>query len=420
LSRVAGLGVNGDPMPRVADAKGRRTLRRPNLSSAKRSALVRARAEAAGAAGVVSWSSMLLCDPGLVPRVRSAASLTRAAARRRLASMGRAAATIGARLLVATPCLAVCIGCATPGPDPLASWNDGPAKREILEFVAAVTDEGGAHYVEPAERIAVFDNDGTLWIEQPIYPQVVFIFDRVEELAAEHPEWRTTQPFQALLEGDMEKVAASGQKGILEMAMATHADMTAAQFTRRVEDWIGSATHPRFGRLYSELVYQPQLELLSHLRAHGFKTFIVSGGGVEFMRPFTERVYGIPPAQVVGSSVKTEFRLQDGKPVLVRLPELDFVDDKAGKPVGIYEHIGRRPILAFGNSDGDLQMLQYTTAGEGRRLGLILHHTDAERGDAYDRESHVGRLDQALDRADASGWVLVDMKTDWNRVLPAR
>jgi len=303
-------------------------------------------------------------------------------------------------------------------PDSLPSWNDGPTKKAILEFVAAVTNENGKNYVEPAERIAVFDNDGTLWVEQPIYTQITFMFDRVKELAPQHPEWKTTQPFKALLQGDMKTVAASGMKGIMEIAMATHTGMTAEQYTRRASEWIETAKHPKFKRLYTELVYQPQLELLAYLRDNGFKTFIVSGGGIEFMRPWTGRVYGIPPEQVVGSSVRTEFQMKDGKPVLVRIPKLNFNGDKAGKPVGIYEHIGRRPILAFGNSDSDVQMIQYTKGGEGLRLGLFVHHTDAEREYAYDRKSHMGTLDKVLDIAAENDWIVVDMKKDWKTVFP--
>ena len=281
-----------------------------------------------------------------------------------------------------------------------------------------MTDKNGKDYVEPAERIAVFDNDGTLWVEQPIYTQVAFIFDRVTELAPQHPEWKTTQPFKALLEDDMKTVLGSGEKGILEMVMATHTGMTAEEFTGLVTDWIATAKHPRFKKRYTKLVYQPQLELMAYLRHKGFKTFIVSGGGIEFMRPWTDRVYGVPPEQVVGSSVKTEFQMQDGKPVLVRAPAINFVDDKAGKPVGIYEHIGRRPILAFGNSDSDMQMIQYTKGGDGRRLGLFLHHTDAAREYAYDRDSHVGKLDKVLDQTDANDWIIVDMKRGWKQVFP--
>jgi phosphoserine phosphatase len=301
--------------------------------------------------------------------------------------------------------------------DPLPSWNEGPAKKAIVEFVAAVTDKNGKDFVKPADRIATFDNDGTLWVEYPMYTQVLFAFDRVKELAPQHPEWKTKQPFKALLEGDMKTVGASGMKGLMEIIMATHSGMTAAEFETTVLNWLSTHKQPKFKRLYTESVYQPQLELLAYLRANGFKTFIVSGGGIAFMRPITEKTYGIPPEQVVGSRVVTEFQIKDGKPALVRMPKIDFINDKAGKPVGIYEHIGRRPILAFGNSDSDMQMIEYTMAGEGRRLGLFVHHTDADREYAYDRESHVGTLDKALDRADAMGWIIVNMKKDWKRVF---
>jgi phosphoserine phosphatase len=315
-------------------------------------------------------------------------------------------------------CFALCISSVSNTQDPLPSWNDGSTKKAILEFVAAVTDENGKDFFKPAERIATFDNDGTLWVEQPIYTQVTFIFDRVKELAPQHPEWKTTQPFKALLEDDMKTVAASGEKGILQMAMVTHAGMTADEFTAIASNWIKTAKHPRFKRLYTECVYQPQLELMSYLRASGFHVFIVSGGGIEFMRPWTAEVYGIPPAQVVGSSIVTEFRIKDGKPVLVRQPKINFVDDKAGKPVGIYQHIGQRPILAFGNSDSDMQMIQYTKAGDGLRMGLFVHHTNADREYAYDRKSHVGTLGKGLDQADANDWIIVDMKKDWNVIFP--
>lgn len=304
--------------------------------------------------------------------------------------------------------------------EPLPSWNDGPAKRAILEFVAAVTEEGGNDYVAPEDRIAAFDNDGTLWVEYPMYTQVLFAFDRVKQLAPQHPEWKTTQPFKALLEGDMKTVGASGMKGLMKILMATHSGMTATEFEKTVLNWLATNKQPKFKRLYTESVYQPQLELLAYLRANGFKTFIVSGGGIAFMRPISEKTYGIPPEQVVGSSVVTKFQIKDGKPVLVRTPEIAFINDKAGKPVGIYQHIGRRPILAFGNSDSDMQMIEYTMAGDGRRLGLFVHHTDADREYAYDRESHVGTLDKALDQADAMGWIIVDMKKDWKSVFPAR
>ncbi len=281
-----------------------------------------------------------------------------------------------------------------------------------------VTTAGGADFVPVSERLAVFDNDGTLWAEKPMYVQLAFALDRVKALAPGHPEWKDTQPFKAVLEGDMKTVAAGGEHALLELIMATHAGMTTDAFAQVVKDWLATAKHPRFKRHYTELVYQPMLELLAYLRANGFKTFIVSGGGIEFMRPWTEQVYGIPPEQVIGSSIKTRFELRDGTPVLVRLPEINFIDDKAGKPVGIQMHIGQRPIAAFGNSDGDLQMLQWTTAGPGARFGMIVHHTDADREYAYDRKSPIGRLDQALDEAKTQGWTVVDMKQDWKRMFP--
>ncbi len=302
----------------------------------------------------------------------------------------------------------------------LASWNDGEARKSIVEFVAKVTRPGSPEFVPVAERIAVFDNDGTLWIEQPMYVQLAFALDRVKALATQHPEWKTTQPFKAVLDGDLAAVAASGEHGLSTIMMASHAGMTTDEFERIVSSWIKTARHPRFDRPYTELAFQPMLEVLSYLRANGFKTFIVSGGGVEFMRPWAERVYGIPPEQVIGSSIKTKFELRaGGTPVLVRLPEVNFVDDKDGKPVGINQHIGRRPIAAFGNSDGDLQMLQWTAAGDGARLCVIVHHTDAKREYAYDRASKIGRLDAALDQAARRGWTVVDMKTDWNGIFPA-
>jgi haloacid dehalogenase-like hydrolase len=305
------------------------------------------------------------------------------------------------------------------GGDPLPSWNEGPARQSILDFVAAVTREGSPGFVPVAERIATFDNDGTLWIEQPMYVQLAFALDRVRTLAPQHPEWRTVQPFKAALEADTKTLAASGERGLVGLIMATHAGMTTDRFESIVTDWLATAQHPRFHRPYTSLVYQPMLELLAYLRANGFKTFIVSGGGIEFMRPWTGQVYGVPPEQVVGSSIKTQFQLVDGRPILMRLPEINFIDDKAGKPVGINEYIGRRPIAAFGNSDGDLEMLQWTTmAGDRRRLGLIVHHTDAEREYAYDRHSQFGRLDAALDAAAVNGWTVVDMKQDWNRIFP--
>jgi hypothetical protein len=302
--------------------------------------------------------------------------------------------------------------------EPLPSWNEKQAKRAIVDFVQRVTSDGGPDFVPMQKRIAVFDNDGTLWIEKPMYVQLAFALDRLKALALTHPEWKDKQPFKAALEGDLKTVAAGGEHALLELIMATHAGMTTDAFARVVKDWLATAKHPRFYRPYTELVYQPMLELLTYLRANGFKTYIVSGGGIEFMRPWTEKVYGIPPEQVIGSSIKTRFELSDGKPVLVRLPEINFIDDKAGKPVGIHMHIGRRPIAAFGNSDGDLQMNQWTTAGSGARFGLIVHHTDAEREYAYDRQSSVGRLDKALETAKRQGWTVVDMKQDWKRIFP--
>lgn len=304
--------------------------------------------------------------------------------------------------------------------DPLPSWNDGPAKQAILKFVAAVTDENGKHFVKPSERIATFDNDGTLWVEKPMYTQVVFAADRVKTLAAKHPEWKNTAPYQAVIEEGAKGLLKSGKQGLMEILAATHSDITDTQFKQIVADWLATHKHPRFHRLYTELVYQPQLEVLAYLRANGFKTFIVSGGGIDFMRPWTERVYGIPPEQVVGSSILTEYQVKDGKPVIMRLPKINFIDDKAGKPVGISRHIGRRPILAFGNSDGDLEMVEYTTAGDGLRLGLYVHHTDAVREYAYDRNSLVGKFDKALDLAPKRGWIVVDMKREWKQIFPAK
>lgn len=303
--------------------------------------------------------------------------------------------------------------------DPLPSWNDGPTKQAILAFVAAVTNENGEDFVESAERIAVFDNDGTLWLEQPIYTQFAFAMDRIKALAPQHPDWKTTQPFQAVLEDDHAAFAASGMKGILELLMASHAGMTTDEFAQLVADWLATAKHPKYERHYAKLVYQPMLELLKYLRTNGFKTYIVSGGGVEFMRVLTEQVYAIPPEQVIGSSIVTKLEMRDGKPVLVRQPKLFFMDDKDGKPIAIQKFIGRRPIAAFGNSDGDIQMLQWTTSGPGRRLGMIVHHDDAEREYAYDRSSRIGTLDKALELAGPAGWTVVSIQKDWKTVFPA-
>ena len=302
--------------------------------------------------------------------------------------------------------------------DPLPSWNDTATKAKIIEFVSGVSDPDDPAFVPLERRIATFDNDGTLWVEQPAYVEVLFALDRVRDLAQVHPEWKTQEPFRAVIEGDREALIASGQHGLLEVVMASHTGMSATLFHTIASEWIRDAVHPELGKPHTELKYLPQLELLRYLEANGFTTFIVSGGSVEFLRTFTEDAYGIPSHRVVGSSVKTRYEVQGGKPSLLRLPELEFVDDKAGKPVGIYQHIGRRPILAFGNSDGDFEMLQFTTQGSGgARLGLLLHHDDAEREYAYDRESAVGKLDAALDAAEGAGWVVVSMKNDWNTVF---
>jgi phosphoglycolate phosphatase-like HAD superfamily hydrolase len=304
--------------------------------------------------------------------------------------------------------------------DALPSWNDGEAKASLTDFVARVTTEGGPSYVPPPERIATFDNDGTLWAEKPVYFQLQFAIDRIKALAPRHPEWKDRQPFKAVLEDDLAALAAAGSHGLLEVLAATHAGMTTDAFNGIVADWLVTARHPRFDRPYTGMVYQPMLELLGYLRGNGFKTFIVSGGGVEFMRVFADKVYGIPPEQVVGSSGVVKFESgADGKPALVKLPKVEFIDDGPGKPVGINRFIGRLPILAFGNSDGDLEMLQYTAAAGGARFMGLVHHTDAEREWAYDRHSHVGRLDKALDEANRRGWTVVDMKRDWRIVFPA-
>ena len=302
--------------------------------------------------------------------------------------------------------------------DPLPSWNEGPSKGSILRFVEAVTSEGSAEFVPALDRIAVFDNDGTLWSEKPFYFQLIFALDRVKALAAQHPEWQEQQPFKSVLEDDMEGFLAGGLKAVLDILVATHGGNTSEEFEQLVLDWIAGARHPRTGRLYTEMIYQPMLELLDHLRANGFRTYIVCGGGIEFMRAWVEDGYGIPPEQVIGSSIETRFEMREGGPVLVRIPKVDFVDDHEGKPVGIHKYIGRRPILAFGNSDGDHQMLQWTATGDGPRFMGLVHHTDAEREWAYDRESMVGRLDKALDEARAKGWTVVDMAREWRVVYP--
>ena len=301
----------------------------------------------------------------------------------------------------------------------LPSWNDSESRQAIVRFVTGVTLEGGPDFVAPAERIAVFDNDGTLWSEKPMPFQLLFALDQVTAMAADHPEWKTRQPFASVLKGDMAGLTASGEKGLLQLIAATHSGMTTDEFAQSVESWIAIATHPTTGRLYTEMVYQPMLELLDYLRDNGFKTFIVSGGGVEFMRPWAERTYGIPPEQVVGSAGRTRLEVRNNLPVLIKLPELDFVDDKAGKPVGIQSRIGRRPIAAFGNSDGDLEMLQWTTAGPGARFALFVHHDDADREFAYDRADKLQQFSKGWDEALAKGWTVVSMKNDWKTIYPA-
>src|SRR5262245_2953282 len=324
-----------------------------------------------------------------------------------------------ASLLASSAAMPIAASSAWAQGDPLPSWNEGPSKQSILSFVAAVSRDGSPDFVPAPERIATFDNDGTLWCEQPMYVQLAFALDRVKALSNQHPEWQHQQPFKAVLENDMAALAQSGEQGVLELVLATHAGMSTSDFENITVDWLKTARHPRFQRPYTELVYQPMLELLAYLRDNDFKTFIVSGGGIEFMRPWTERIYAIPPAQVVGSSIKTEFKMVDGRAELLRLPAINFIDDGAGKPVGINEHIGRRPIAAFGNSDGDLEMLQWATLSGGRRLGLIVHHTDAAREYAYDRQSHIGRLDKALAAAKQYNWTLVSMKDDWKDIFPS-
>ncbi|HEX7079390.1 MAG TPA: HAD family hydrolase [Gammaproteobacteria bacterium] len=302
--------------------------------------------------------------------------------------------------------------------DALPSWNEGPTKEAILDFVASVTTEGSEDFVPVDQRIATFDNDGTLWSEQPIYVQLAFALDRVKTLAPEHPEWSWQEPFKSVLAGDVEHALAGGEQVIVEILAATHAGMTTDEFEQIVTDWIATARHPRTGRLYTQMVYQPMLELLEYLRANGFKTYIVSGGGVEFMRPWTERTYGIPPEQVIGSRAELKLDTRDGTPVLIKEPEVDLVDDGPGKPVGIEQMIGRRPLMAVGNSDGDQEMLEWATAGEGPGFALLVHHTDGEREVAYDRDSPIGTLDEALDAATERGWTIVSVENDWNTVFP--
>ena len=302
--------------------------------------------------------------------------------------------------------------------DPLPSWNEGRTKSAIIDFVTDVTNPSSAGYIKAEDRIATFDNDGNLWSEQPFYFQLFFAIDRVKQLTPEHPEWKTQEPFKWLLEDNLVEFLKSGEHGLLEVIMTTHANLTTDEFETIVKNWLATAKHPRFNRPYTDLVYQPMLELLDYLRANDFKTFIVSGGGIDFMRPWVEEVYGIPKNQVVGSSVKTQFVIREGKPLIERLPEIDFIDDKEGKPVGINKFIGRKPVFASGNSDGDLAMLQYTASGEGRRFMLYLHHTDEVREWAYDRDSKIGKLDKGLDEALEKGWTVIDMKNDWKVIYP--
>jgi len=298
----------------------------------------------------------------------------------------------------------------------LPSWNEGKSKQAIVDFVKKVTTEGGSDYVAPEDRIAVFDNDGTLWTEQPFYFQLGFMLDRVKTLAPQHPEWKEKEPFKSILAGDLKGVAKSGERGIVELGMETHAGMTTDDFRKIVTDWFATAKHPKTGKPYNEMTFLPMRELLDYMRANGFKTFIVSGGGVEFMRPITEKAYGIPTEQVVGSTITTQYALVGDTPVLNRLPKIDFVDDGPGKPVGINKFIGRRPVFAAGNSDGDYEMLRWVMAGQGPHFAMIVHHTDADREYAYDRKSDFGRLDKALDEAIARNWLLVDMKADWKKI----
>ena len=322
-------------------------------------------------------------------------------------------------LMVAMLWVLACTATAAHAADPLPSWNDGKNKQAIVAFVGKVTANGSPDFVAPENRIATFDNDGTLWAEQPMYFQLLFALERVKVLAPQHPEWRDKEPFASLLKGDVKGALAGGEHAAGEIVMATHSGMTTDEFDREVTEWAATARHPITKRLFTEMVYQPMLELLAYLRANGFKTFIVSGGGIDFMRPWAPRVYGIPPDQIVGSSGKLKFEMSDGKPVLMRLPELNFVDDKDGKPIGIQQHIGQHPIAAFGNSDGDQQMLEWATAGSGARFALIVHHDDAKREWAYDRTSHIGQLDKAWDEAVAKGWTVVSMKDDWKTIYPA-
>lgn len=329
-----------------------------------------------------------------------------------------AAATV--RTLAATLLLAgLATGRAEAQVDPLPSWNEGPARARIVAFVQAVTQPGGKDFVPPADRIAVFDNDGTLWSEQPMYFQLAFALDRARAMVAQNPTLASKPAFKAAAAGDMQALAAAGERGLLELVALTHAGNTSEEFARIVQAWVRSARHPTFKRPFTELTFTPMRELLDYLRANGFKVWIVSGGGVEFLRVLSEELYGVPPEQVIGSSVKTRYALRDGQPVIERLQELDFIDDKAGKPVGIHKFIGKRPIAAFGNSDGDFEMLEWTTSGPGARLGVLLHHDDDAREFAYDRTSHFGKLDRGLGESAQRGWTVISMRNDWKTVYAA-
>ena len=315
-------------------------------------------------------------------------------------------------------CLVVCGTASAARTDPLPSWNEGKNKHAIIDFVGRVTKKGSPDFVPVDARVATFDNDGTLWAEQPMYFQLLFALERVKETARQHPEWKDKEPFSLLLKGDVKGALAGGEHAIGEIVMATHSGMTTDEFDQDVRQWIATARHPETKRKFTEMVYQPMLELLTYLRANGFKTYIVSGGGIDFMRPWAPSIYGIPPDQDVGSSGKLKYEVRDGKPVLIKLPELNFIDDKDGKPIGIQQHIGQHPIAAFGNSDGDQQMLEWATGGPGARFALIVHHDDAKREWAYDRQSHIGQLDKAWDEAVARGWTVVSMKDDWKTIYP--
>ncbi|WP_239692505.1 HAD family hydrolase [Microbulbifer mangrovi] len=321
------------------------------------------------------------------------------------------------RLLLLLFCVSV-VATTAAAADPLPSWNDGPTKEAIVGFVEKVTKNGSPDFVPESQRIATFDNDGTLWAEQPVYFQLFYAIDQVKKKASDHPEWKTEEPFASVLKGDMKGVIDSGKEGLMKILAATHANMTAEEFRSNVSEWLKTARHPKTNRPFNEMIYQPQLELLEYLRANGFKTFIVSGGGVDFMRVFAEETYGIPPDQVVGTSLKAKYEVRDGKPVIIKLPEINLVDDKEGKPVGIHQYIGQRPIFVAGNSDGDYQMLEWATAGKGPRFGIILHHTDGKREWAYDRDSHIGQLNKGLDDAGKKGWTVIDMQKDWKVVFP--